>query len=163
MAETIENNVRRIIIDEMAVNPKYYERMSELLDALIEQRRREALDYKAYLAQIVALTRQVAEPTGKNYPAPINSPARRALFDNLGVVDDLASRLHPDRAVADTGLDLAATTALTLDDAIRAVKKSDWRDNKFKEREVRNAIGGIVADAELVDTLFEIVKAQRDY
>ena len=35
VAETIENNVRRIIIDEMAVNPKYYEKMSELLDALI--------------------------------------------------------------------------------------------------------------------------------
>ena len=29
VAETIENNVRRIIIDEMAVNPKYYEKMSE--------------------------------------------------------------------------------------------------------------------------------------
>ena len=33
MAETIENNVRRLIIDERAVNPKYYEKMSELLDA----------------------------------------------------------------------------------------------------------------------------------
>jgi type I restriction enzyme, R subunit len=33
MAETIENNVRvELIIDEMAVNPKYYEKMSELLD-----------------------------------------------------------------------------------------------------------------------------------
>ena len=28
IAETIENNVRRLIIDESAVNPKYYERMS---------------------------------------------------------------------------------------------------------------------------------------
>ena len=35
VAETIENNVRRLIIDETAVNPKYYEKMSELLDALI--------------------------------------------------------------------------------------------------------------------------------
>ena len=33
VAETIENNVRRLIIDEMAVNPKYYEKMSALLDA----------------------------------------------------------------------------------------------------------------------------------
>ena len=28
VAETIENNVRRLIIDESAVNPKYYEKMS---------------------------------------------------------------------------------------------------------------------------------------
>jgi type I restriction enzyme, R subunit len=47
VAETIENNVRKLIIDEMAVNPKYYEKMSELLDALIEQRKQEALDYAA--------------------------------------------------------------------------------------------------------------------
>ena len=69
MAETIENNVRRLIIDEMAVNPKYYEKMSELLDALIEQRRQEALDYKAYLAKIVELTRQVSQPESQSsYP-----------------------------------------------------------------------------------------------
>ena len=43
MAETIENNVRRLIIDEQPINPKYYEKMSELLDALIEQRKQEAL------------------------------------------------------------------------------------------------------------------------
>ncbi|MFO8129008.1 MAG: hypothetical protein R6T99_03775, partial [Bacteroidales bacterium] len=45
MAETIENNVRRLIIDEMAVNPKYYEKMSELLDALIRDRRQKAIEY----------------------------------------------------------------------------------------------------------------------
>jgi type I restriction enzyme R subunit len=38
VAETIENNVRKLIIDEQPINPKYYEKMSELLDALIEQR-----------------------------------------------------------------------------------------------------------------------------
>jgi type I restriction enzyme R subunit len=40
MAETIENNVRKLIIDETPVNPKYYEKMSELLDALIQARRK---------------------------------------------------------------------------------------------------------------------------
>jgi len=45
VAEAIENNVRRLIIDEQPINPKYYEKMSDLLDALIEQRR-EALDYQ---------------------------------------------------------------------------------------------------------------------
>ena len=39
VAEAIENNVRKLIIDEQPINPKYYEKMSELLDALIEQRR----------------------------------------------------------------------------------------------------------------------------
>ncbi|PYZ99709.1 hypothetical protein A6K26_008480 [Gammaproteobacteria bacterium 2W06] len=84
MAETIENNVRRLIIDEMAVNPKYYEKMSELLDALIEQRRQEALDYKEYLSRIVDLTRRAArhEKQG-HYPKGIDTPAKQALYDNL--------------------------------------------------------------------------------
>src|SRR5205823_7829528 len=30
MAETIENNLRRLIIEEMPINPNYYEKMSEL-------------------------------------------------------------------------------------------------------------------------------------
>ncbi len=46
VAETIENNVRKLIIDEQPINPKYYDKMSELLDALIEQRRQGVLDYK---------------------------------------------------------------------------------------------------------------------
>ena len=49
VAETIENNVRKLIIDEQPINPKYYEKMSELLDALIEQRRTGSLDYQKYL------------------------------------------------------------------------------------------------------------------
>jgi type I restriction enzyme R subunit len=44
MAETIENNVRKLIIDEMDVNPKYYEKMSELLDSLILTRKQQAMD-----------------------------------------------------------------------------------------------------------------------
>ena len=39
VAETIENNVRRLIVDEMAVNPKYYEKMSAVLEALIQRRK----------------------------------------------------------------------------------------------------------------------------
>ena len=84
VAETIENNVRRLIIDEMAVNPKYYEKMSALLDALIRQRKQEAMDYKAYLAKIVELTGTVSRPeTQTSYPASIRNGTLRALYDNL--------------------------------------------------------------------------------
>ena len=75
VAETIENNVRRLIIDEMAVNPRYYEKMSELLDALIHQRKQEAIDYKDYLSRIVELTREVSNPqTQASYPSSIDNP-----------------------------------------------------------------------------------------
>jgi len=165
MAETIENNVRRLIIDEMAVNPRYYERMSQLLDALILQRKQEALGYKAYLTRIVELTRKVSKPESQSsYPAAITTAALRALYDNL---EDAASSVvrEPPVRYGDGGAASGREErALALDRAIRQVKKADWRGNRFKEREVRNAIKDVLgADDALVDQIFEIAKAQREY
>ena len=161
VAETIENNVRRLIIDETGVNPKYYEKMSELLEALIRQRKQEAIDYKAYLAQIVDLTRKTSQPeTQASYPASIDSPALRALFDNLVVLVPTA------REPLDTEppVDVREAKALALDRAIRRVKKADWRGSKIKEREILNAIHSELGGNEsLVNAIFEIVKAQSEY
>src|SRR5207248_8687007 len=77
VAEAIENNVRKLIIDESPINPKYYEKMSELLDALIKQRRQEALKYEEYLSRIVELTKKAKNPaTGGFYPGALNTPAK---------------------------------------------------------------------------------------
>ena len=143
VAETIENNVRKLIIDETPINPKYYETMSELLDALIEQRKQQAIDYEKYLAEIVALTKKAKNPTaGATYPAAMNTPAKRALYDNLDK-------------------DEALTTA--LDAEIRKTKKDDWRGNKFKEKEVRNAIRAHLSDPAQVDLIFDLVRNQHEY
>lgn len=84
MAETIENNLRKLIIDEHPVNPKYYEKLSELLDALIQERREQALEYEEYLERLVERSKKVKQPAESGgYPPSINSPARRALYDNL--------------------------------------------------------------------------------
>ena len=101
VAETIENNVRKLIIDEQPINPKYYEKMSELLDALIEQRKQEALDYQEYLAKIVELTKQVKNRPERRGVSRSRStpPAKRALYDNLE--QDEALALAVDQAVRD--------------------------------------------------------------
>jgi type I restriction enzyme R subunit len=165
MAETIENNVRRLIIDETAVNPKYYEKMSELLDALILERKQQAMSYKAYLARIVDLTRQAGRPESQSsYPAAIATAPLRALYDNLEGAAASMVREQPGAYVDDGALSGREAQALAVDRAIRQVKKADWRGNRFKEREVRNAIKDVLGDDEsLVDRIFEIAKAQRDY
>ena len=161
VAETIENNVRRLIIDETEVNPKYYENMSELLEALIRQRKQEAINYKEYLAQIVDLTRKINRPeTQASYPVSINSTALRALFDNLVVLVPTAR----ESLGTELDVDVREAKVLALDRAVRRVKKADWRGNRLKEREVLNAIHSELGGNEsLVNAIFEIVKAQRDY
>lgn len=150
--------MRRLIIDEMAVNPRYYEKMSELLDALILQRKQEAIDYKDYLSRIVALTEEVKNPqTQVSYPSSIDSAALRALFDNLQVRDSALSY--------DAGplVDIKAAQALAIDSAIRSVKKDGWRGNRLKEREVLRAIKSKLDDENLAEQIFAIVKNQQDY
>lgn len=128
VAETIENNVRRLIIDEMAVNPKYYERMSQLLDALVAQRKQDAMDYKVYLARMVELTRTITQPEiGSAYPARIDSATLRALYDNLDddSVRPFVARERPAHYGTEPADDERAAKALALDRAIRQVKKAD--------------------------------------
>ena len=146
MAETIENNMRKVIIDEQAVNPKYYEKMSELLDALIEERRKQAIDYKQYLEKVKALSVQVVNPGGINpdsYPSSINTSAKKALYDNLEKNEELALR---------------------IDTAVRYTKKADWVGSRIKEREVASAIQEEAAGYNVdIDNLLELVKNQNEY
>jgi type I restriction enzyme R subunit len=144
VAETIENNVRKLIIDEQPINPKYYEKMSELLDALIEKRKADALAYEEYLAELVKLAKQVKNPTtGEVYPASLNTVAKRSLYDNLGKDEALA---------------------LNLDKAILAARQDSWRDNTVKIKKVRNAIKAVLGDDDaLVNNILNIVASQDEY
>ncbi|MFQ5769439.1 MAG: type I restriction endonuclease subunit R [bacterium] len=144
-AETIENNVRRLIIDEMPTNPKYYQRMSELLDELVKRRKQEDLACKEYLAQIVALTKQVRNPEqSAYYPAAVDTKAKQALYDNLGKDEEKALAVH---------------------EAVLHSLEDDWRGNPRKERRIKigliNALPNL-SDDELKN-LFEIIKNQHEY
>ena len=145
MAEAIENNVRKTIVDENPVNPKYYEQMSVLLDELIILRRQKAIDYQEYLERIRELARKVvhSDSTNADYPATMDTSAKRAIFDNFGNDEVLATK---------------------IDSAIRYTKKADWVGDRFKEREVANAIREETATYTLdIQEVMTIVKAQKEY
>jgi type I restriction enzyme, R subunit len=155
VAETIDNNVRKLIIDEMAVNPRYYEKMSELLDAIIAERRREALSYKEYLKRIVELTRRLQARDSGEYPSGLRASAQRALYDNIP--DD------PGHDVAENGAWSREEVALRVDRVIRDTKKADFRGNRMKEREILLAIADVVGDMHLAEQLLKVAKHQNEY
>lgn len=145
MAETIENNMRKVIIDEKDVNPKYYEKMSELLEALIEERRKQALDYKDYLLRVKELSVQVLNPGGidpKKHPTSVDTPGKKALYDNFEA-DEL--------------------WVTKVDTAIRTAKKADWIGNPQKERELAGAIYRAIGDDERIEKIVDLVKNQYEY
>jgi len=125
VAETIENNVRKLIINESPVDPAYYEKMSKLLDALIELRRKGVVSYKEYLEKIAKLTREATKPGGGpgGYPANMKTAAQRALYNNLGKDENLA---------------------LAVDAAIQSSRMDGWRNNAMKTKRVRLAIRAVL-------------------
>lgn len=144
VSETIVNNMRKVIIDERATNPKYYDKMSELLDALIEQRRKQALDYKAFLAQLLEQASQLGkgEGGGTTYPEWADNSARKALCDFF----------------ADPAL------ARQVDAAVLSSKPHDWIGNSLKEKLVKRAIKSVLPDDfDRLDELFDLVKARNEY
>ncbi len=152
-AATIENNVRRLIVDRSEVNPRYYEEISHLLDDIIRERRRGALDYREYLSEIEGLSGRIAEDENpERYPATLNTGALRALFDNLDTLPE----------------DRREAAALAIDTAIRRTKQDDWRDNRRKKKQLQNAIARVIqqelSDADIdVNALLELAVNQREY
>ena len=153
IAATIANNLRRLIVDRSAVNPKYYEEISHLLDEIIRERRRGAMDYREYLSEIEGLSSQITEPESQaEYPSNINTGPLQAFFNNL---DDLSE-------------DRRAAAALAIDAAIRENRQDDWRDNRFKRMRVRQAIARTIdeefSDEALdVDALLQLAVNQSEY
>ena len=143
MAETIENNMRKVIIEESASNPKYYEKMSKLLDELIQQRKAAVIAYKEYLDKIAKLAEQVEQPAKTtDYPTPLTTKGKRALYDNL---------------------DKDLTLALAIDNIIQSTKLDDWRDGGIKEKKLLLEVKKVLNDEEKAKELMKIIRENDEY
>jgi type I restriction enzyme R subunit len=147
MAETIENNLRKVIIEESPTNPIYYEKMSVLLDELIKLRNEEAEAYEQYLEEIVKLAVKIQKPeTSNEYPSSINTQAKRALYDNL---------------------DRDEQCTIAMDSAVIYGKHDDWEGTLSKEKHLKNKVVKPVLEeynkVEKLDPIFDVIKQQREY
>jgi len=144
-AETIENNVRKLITDELPTNPAYYEKMSILLDTLIKKRLAEDLEYEKYLNEMSEFASEVKNPSmAIDYPDQINTRAKQALFDNLDKNQEVTLNLHA---------------------AVISSRSDEWRTYPLRERAVKNAVRGVLAelDDSEINKIFEIIRNQDEY
>jgi type I restriction enzyme, R subunit len=113
IAETIENNVRSKIIKEHLNDPAFYEKMSALLDEIIAARRAKAIEYAEYLKRIAELATKVEAGKGDDTPAKLDTPGKRALWNNLGQNEALA---------------------LKIDATVKEVRPDGWRGVQSREQ-----------------------------
>lgn len=119
--------------------------MSTLLAELINLRKQKAIEYQEYLEKMIALAKQVKQPSGtdEQYPESMDSQAKRAFYDNFGQDEDLAN---------------------ILDKIIRETKKADWVGDRFKERELARAVAEQTVTYDInVPDVIELAKKQQDY
>lgn len=142
IAETIENNVRSKIIKEHLNDPAFYDSMAALLSEIIRNRREKAIQYEEYLRQIVALINRVDAGKADSTPPRLDTPGKRALYNNLENDEELALR---------------------LDEAVRTNAPDGWRGVEPKERVIKQSLYRELGDKDEVERVFLIIKAQREY
>ena len=142
ISETIENNVRSKIIKEHLNDPAFYEKMSALLDEIIAARKAKAIEYEEYLKRIADLATKVQAGIAEDTPAKLDTPGKRALWNNLSQNEELA---------------------LKIDASVRHVRPDSWRGVQAREQVIKAAIYGVVQDAAEVERIFLIIKAQGEY
>ncbi|MFC3074603.1 type I restriction endonuclease subunit R [Shinella pollutisoli] len=142
IAETIENNVRSKIIKEHLNDPAFYERMSALLDEIIANRKAKAVEYEGYLKRIAEIAQRIEMGQAHEAPPSLNTPGKRALYNNLGQDEELA---------------------LKVDEAVRSSRPDGWRGVQPREQQIKAALYRVLQDFAEVERVFLIIKAQKEY
>ncbi len=143
-AEKIENNIRRKIVDQINVNPAYYNKMSEILDQLIEDRKNGLIEYKKLLERYIELAKKVnVLDVSEDYPTSIKeSAAKRAIYDNCGNDENLTNQIY---------------------DAVMGSMQADFRNSPVKINKIKRALYGILEDTAEVDRVYELISKQSEF
>ena len=142
VAETIENNVRSKIIKEHLNDPAFYNKMSFLLIEIIAARKSKAIEYEEYLRRIAELAKSAHAGQAADTPVSLNTPAKKALFNNLASNEALA---------------------IEIDEIVKKVKPNGWRGSIPKENIIKGELFKILNDKDEVERVFVIIKAQAEY
>ncbi len=168
VAETIANNVRSKIIKEHLNDPAFYDKMSALLQEILADLKAARISYAEFLKQVAEkIIRPMHTGTADDTPEPLKkSPALRALYNQLE--RELAAQTgnavaEPKAANAEEYSSSALYLAQQVDEAIRAGKPDAWRGVRTKELIIKRLIHEVIADAKMVERLFPIVCAQKEY
>jgi type I restriction enzyme R subunit len=88
------------------------------------------------------LSRRVQAGYSKETPEQLNTPGKRALWNNVGQDEVLA---------------------LKIDAVVREVRPDGWRGISPREKTIKAALYETLKDEAEVERIFLVIKAQREY
>jgi type I restriction enzyme R subunit len=129
------------------------------LDEIIAMRKARAIEYEEYLKQIAELAKKVEAGQSEDSPEPVNTPGRRALYNNLrsGTAETSAAYGNADK-------DAVLALTLRIDETIKQVRPDDWRGHQARENEIKRALLPILNnDLTEVERIFFIITQHKEY
>lgn len=141
-ASTVLRNVRKKLVDDMALDQSFYDQMSALLDELVQKRKNEAISYEDYLNSLAEIAKTVQTGRNEGVPENIKSRGQIALYNNLGKDEELA---------------------LKIDKKVKEVAPDNFRGNIAAEQKIKKAIWEIVKDDEKLELIFNLIKEHEEY
>ena len=150
VAETIENNVRKTIIQQRMSDPTFFDSMSAQLDEVIAARKSKAIKYEEYLKRIAEIVKTVDAGKSDDTPSELDSPGRRAIFNVL-------------KSVGSDDTEQQVDLAMKIDETVRQVHPDGWRGVQSKEQVIKAALYGVLQDVDRVEELFEVIKQQKEF
>lgn len=167
VAETIANNVRSKIIKEHLNDPAFYDKMSALLNEILADLKAQRIDYEEFLKRIADLAKKVQTGQAADTPEKLNTPGKRALYNNLMQPRGELSGDKLGEGGHQYGTEAAARAlnlALQVDETVRRVRPNAFRGNQAKENVIKAALLPLLGnDAAEVERIFLIIKAQAEY
>ncbi len=159
IAEGIINNIRKTIIRDQLTDPKFYEKMSKLLDDLIKQSRADAAAYEIFLQKAEALVkRMLKRDSTVGVPDALRGNQEAiAIYNNLDNISATTFKYPSDD-------EEKVRLALEIDQIVREQAPAGWKGDETRERQVLNALFPIVdRDRQATQDIFEIIKNQPGY
>ena len=142
VAETLVANVRRYIFRKKETNPAEYRKFSERINRLLEDYRKEKIEYGKLLAEIAKMGKELKGDSAVADPR-LDTEAKRSLCDNLGGDADLALKVF---------------------EAVGASAKPGFRRNAIRRRKVEMAIEDALQGTDFNPlAVYQIVEHQSEF
>ena len=148
VAEVLAANMRKMIISERPNNPAYFDKMSDLLNKLLQDQKDGKLQYKELINKLIDKLKEARSTVKSKYPKTIDTKGKQALYDNLGNDEALTLQVH---------------------ETIKANARDGFRDMDAvglrKMKSLRKAIEAVLPEVERekIDDIMQLVVAQREY
>ena len=149
VAEVLAANMRKMIISERPNNPAYFDKMSELLNQLLQDQKSGKMQYKELIEKLIERLKEARSTVRKRYPSTMDTKGKQALYDNLSEDEELASRVHE-------------AILYNARDGFRDMDSSGQRKMKALRKAVEGTLHGS-GQEDKIDNIMQLAVAQKEY